>query len=51
MDVMYSTQTRVVEYCVKLNKSLGHMHEDARDKEEENRRKCARKVADKGPGM
>ena len=42
---------RVAKYCVKLNKSLERMHEAARDKEEENRRKRARKEASKGPGM
>ena len=45
------SQERVAKYCVKLNESLERMHEVARDKEEENRRKRARKEASKGPGM
>ena len=42
---------RVDEYCRRLHESLERMHEEARDIEEENRRKRALREANKGPGM
>ena len=44
-------QERVDEYCQQLHESLGRMHEEARDMEEQNRRKRARAEVNKGPGM